>query len=142
MGNAFEEIDRTLRPVESQHENRDGLFDLFFGLTIVLLATKAATYYYIKWHTFDQQIATFFVQDLKAVEDDFHATISWGDGEVSQGLIKADGAGKFNVLATHTYSQNGSYIAHVNVIGANGAQTSNTVVIRVEGMHAPSILSV
>ncbi len=64
-------------------------------------------------------VATFQDIDPGATPADFAARVTWGDGSTSAGTITVNGAGSFEVDATHTYQQVGSYAASVTVFNAH-----------------------
>jgi autotransporter-associated beta strand protein len=55
---------------------------------------------------------------------DFRATISWGDGNTSMGVIASNGQGGFIVSGATTYASAGSYSAHVLIRDIGGAQVA------------------
>src|SRR5262249_24249568 len=54
---------------------------------------------------------------------DFTAMVNWGDGTTSAGTIVLAGIG-FNVSATHTYTEEGSYTVTVSVKDKGGSTAS------------------
>ncbi len=64
-------------------------------------------------------LATFSVADYADKPSDFSATITWGDGSASGGVITGNAAVGFAVTASHTYNQVGSYAASVTVTNNN-----------------------
>jgi extracellular elastinolytic metalloproteinase len=57
----------------------------------------------------------------------FSATIYWGDGSTSPGLIVGTGtAGRYQVVGTHTYANPGTYTTAVGVTSAQGSTTTMT----------------
>jgi hypothetical protein len=73
-------------------------------------------------------VATFFDPDLNRQATDYTATISWGDGQTSQGWVDAvDGvAGSYTVSGDHAYLHPGSLPVQVTV--TDPAYGSTTVV--------------
>lgn len=55
---------------------------------------------------FNGTVATFTDVNAGAVAADFTATINWGDGTSSPGVVVADPNGGFDVTGTHTYTSN------------------------------------
>jgi hypothetical protein len=51
----------------------------------------------------------------------YSASIDWGDGNVSAGLITPDGSGGFNVTGTNTYAEEGSYTVTVTITDEGGS---------------------
>jgi PhoPQ-activated pathogenicity-related protein len=83
---------------------------------------------------FTGRVAKFTDADTHAGAADFTATIDWGDGNTSTGIISADKAGGFDVSGGHTYTLNGSYTVVVTIIDQAGgvgeqatAQTTSLV---------------
>jgi hypothetical protein len=66
-----------------------------------------------------------------AVPRDFTATIAWGDGHASPGMITSDGSGGFIVSGSNTYAVAGSYAISVAVGDASGATQSTTSTVSV-----------
>ncbi|HET6879540.1 MAG TPA: DUF4214 domain-containing protein [Pirellulales bacterium] len=56
-------------------------------------------------------VATFSHQNGSDINDDFAATIEWGDGSSSTGTIStiAGSAGEWAVSGLHTYAEDGNY---------------------------------
>jgi PKD repeat protein len=61
------------------------------------------------------QVATFTSSYTGNVAGDFTATIDWGDGQTSKGVITGS-AGSFVVNDTHTYADEGSYTVKVKIV--------------------------
>jgi hypothetical protein len=55
---------------------------------------------------------------------DYTATINWGDGTTAVGSSITGGGGSFNINATHTYTEEGSYIVAVSVTDSDGNGTT------------------
>ena len=77
-------------------------------------------------------VASFTDPNTSAVAGDFSATISWGDGQTSTGTVTSNGAGGFNVTASNTYAEAGSYTATIavqdNGTGGTGSGTAAATV--------------
>jgi hypothetical protein len=71
-------------------------------------------------------VATFRDADPYGAAGDYTATITWGDGQTSAGVITADArvAGLFAVTGTHTYAEEGSFPVAVAVGDRGGAGAS------------------
>ena len=67
--------------------------------------------------------ATFSDSDPNGNANDFTATINWGDGHLSNGTIKANAQGGFDVLGTNTYFSPGEYTINVDVQDFGGVNT-------------------
>jgi hypothetical protein len=63
---------------------------------------------------FTGPVATFNDTDTASTPSDFVATIDWGDGQTSAGMISG-GGGTFTVSGTHTYATSGSYAVLVTL---------------------------
>jgi len=81
-------------------------------------------------------VAHFTDADPNGVIDDYSATITWGDGNVStatnaNGGIVSDGNGGFNILGGNTYSEDGAYTLSVDIADSGGATVplSNTITV-------------
>ena len=48
-------------------------------------------------------------KDTAAVPTDFTATINWGDGTATAGIITEDASNTFHVTGTHMYTKAGSF---------------------------------
>lgn len=86
----------------------------------------------------DKLVARFSSQDLALEEDDFGASIDWGDGSViADAKVEAIGKGTFGVFGTHTYSKTGTLPLSVTIESRNGASAvaSSNVYI-----NEPSVL--
>src|SRR5262249_46601615 len=60
-------------------------------------------------------VATFANADPFGGAGSYAATINWGDGSVSAGVVTPDGAGGFLVTGSNTYGAPGSYPVSVQV---------------------------
>jgi hypothetical protein len=83
----------------------------------------------------DKPVATFTDPDPKGAAAEYVATIAWGDGATSPGVIAKDPAdGTFYVRGEHTYAEEGSFAATVTVTDTDNAfntataQTAATIV--------------
>ena len=61
-----------------------------------------------------------------APASDFTATITWGDGASTTGLVTGPTGGHFTVFGSHQYAEEGSYPVKVSVLDDGGASTSAT----------------
>jgi hypothetical protein len=86
-------------------------------------------------------VATITGADPTATADSFTATIDWGDGNTSNGMIAADASGGFDVGGTHTYTQAGWYPVTVTVKDANN-NVVGTVLDKASVAAAPPTLRV
>ena len=65
--------------------------------------------------SFNGTIATFTDPAGNEPLSDYSATITWGDGSTSTGTITLNSSGQFVVSASHTYVEDGTYVAMVTV---------------------------
>jgi hypothetical protein len=61
------------------------------------------------------QVATFTTTDTAATASNFTASISWGDGNVSDGTVTAGANNTFVVTSTNTYLHPGRYLVRVTI---------------------------
>jgi hypothetical protein len=77
-------------------------------------------------------VATFTDANPNGVAGDFTATIDWGDGSAAAtALVVANGTGGFNVVGSHAYAEEGSYLAHITISDVGGAAASPTTNVSV-----------
>jgi large repetitive protein len=87
---------------------------------------------------FTRTIATFTADGKDAKSTDFTATIAWGDGEVSTGLVtEAPGENTFTVTGTHTYATVDMFTATVQVAGDTGGAKVGEVPVTVGVVAIP-----
>jgi PKD repeat protein len=70
---------------------------------------------------FSGTLATFQDGDPNANSHDYGATVDWGDGGTTQGLIAPDPGGGFTVSGAHSYAQAGTLPVSVTVRDFGGA---------------------
>jgi hypothetical protein len=71
-----------------------------------VLTAQSLTFTAKPGQAFSGTVATFTDSDTSNVASDFSATIDWGDGTTSAGVI-TDTAGAISVSGTHTYATSG-----------------------------------
>jgi hypothetical protein len=71
---------------------------------------------------FSGPVATITDNDQTHVASDFAATIDWGDGSTSSGVVTGS-AGQFTVSGSHTYADEGSFPINVQIVPPNSAST-------------------
>jgi hypothetical protein len=74
--------------------------------------------------SFSGVVATFKDANAKAPLSDFKATITWGDGSVSTGVVQSLGNGLFSVSASHTFSSTPTSSFSVTIKDVGGASVS------------------
>jgi hypothetical protein len=80
--------------------------------------------------SFSGQVATFAGSNPAVAAGDYAAAISWGDGTaVSSGTITPNGSGGFNVTASHTYAEEGSFPIAVTITGGDTISGTNTATV-------------
>ena len=72
--------------------------------------------------------ATFKFADANplATTADFTATINWGDGATTAGVVSGPSGGVFTVTGSHQYAEEGAYTVKVTVVDDGGQTTSGT----------------
>src|SRR5262249_31593459 len=96
------------------------------------LAAQGATLAPVEGAPFSGIVATFTDANPSAALADFSATISWGDGNTSSGVITFDAAtGVCTVSAANTYAEEGSYpvSVQINDDGGSNAFVSETATV-------------
>jgi hypothetical protein len=77
-------------------------------------------------------VATFTDAHTTAHATDFTATVTWGDGISTSGVVVGTGTpGLFAVLASHPYAEEGTKTLSVAVLDVGGASTSGSTTIHV-----------
>ncbi len=70
-------------------------------------------------------LATFTDADPNAVPGDYSTTIDWGDGTTSAGtVVAASTPGEFEVLGSHTYAEDGTPTASVQIVDTDAEQSA------------------
>ena len=87
----------------------------------------------------NQAVATFTDSTAGSSAADYSATIDWGDGAVSAGVVKAARGSSFQVLGSHVYAAPAAYTLSTAVSrgGAGTAATWSTA--HVAGVTAPQV---
>jgi streptogramin lyase len=81
-------------------------------------------------------VANFIDEDPLGTLTDYSATITWGDGHVSQGTIGGPTKGAFTVTGTNTYTTPGSYPLSVTIVDVGGSQATATSTVVVGAVRA------
>lgn len=74
---------------------------------------------------FNGTVATFTAPDVTAPATQFSASIAWGDGSVSPGVITG-ASGSFTVTGGHTYAEEGPESATVTITDSNDSNDTGT----------------
>src|SRR5204862_1633105 len=90
---------------------------------------------------FSGVVASFTDANLVGVASDFTATITWGDGHTSAGTVTATGPGRFQVVGSNTYAEEGSYPVRVTItdVGGSAASTSTTASVADAALSASAV---
>ena len=67
------------------------------------------------------EVAAFTDLDTKAAAGDFTASIDWGDGTTSVGVVASDGNGGFTVSGSHQFGNVGTFSANVSILDKGGS---------------------
>jgi hypothetical protein len=97
-------------------------------LNEVPLSASAANFTATAGAPFNADVATFANAFPAATPASYTATIDWGDGSSSTGVITANGT-TLTVSASHTYADPGSYALTVSIGGAGGATVYPTATV-------------
>jgi Domain of unknown function (DUF4214)/PKD domain len=110
-------------PITVTVDDLDGTFT--FGQTATVgdaaLSATPASFSVAKKTTFTQTVATFTDANPGADVADFTATIDWGDGQTTAGVISVQTSGGFAVQGGHRYDAKGTYPVIVQVQDAGGS---------------------
>jgi hypothetical protein len=81
--------------------------------------------------TFNGLVATFSDFDPNGVAGNFTATIDWGDGHISPGVVSANANGGFNVNGSNTYAAGGKLPVTVDIADFLGSKLTlnNTALV-------------
>jgi PKD repeat protein len=82
---------------------------------------------------FTAVVAHFTDQNPTATAAEFSATITWGDGTITPGLVAADAGGRFIVTGTHSYDATATYIFRVSILNLDGVSVAVTANATVTG---------
>jgi hypothetical protein len=83
--------------------------------------------------SFTAPLATVTDANPSATTADFQASVDWGDGSSSAGIVTA-AVGQFRISGTHSYSAPGKYVAHVLVRDDGGASVSATAPVTISAL--------
>ena len=99
---------------------------LFAVTTQSSLTVTGATVSEAQGATFTAVVGTFTDATTGGGVGSYSATIDWGDGHSTTGLIAAGANGVYNVSGTEVYASQGTYPIGVTVIGLGGASATAT----------------
>jgi cyclophilin family peptidyl-prolyl cis-trans isomerase len=96
-------------------------FDTMSTVADAPLTAQATPVSATKGSAFSGMVATFTDADVNAAAGDFSATITWGDGTTSPGVVMAQPGGGFVVNGSHVYAQSGSFSVGTSITDVNTA---------------------
>lgn len=106
----------------------------------VLQATPASVSA-VAGQTFTATLATVTDVNTAAVAGDFSATIDWGGGVTTAGVVTG-GNGHFTVSGSHAYSNEGSESASVAISDDSPGTASSTATVSIQVAGAPPLVTV
>ncbi|HVC95225.1 MAG TPA: TIGR03118 family protein, partial [Pirellulales bacterium] len=115
----------------------DGLFGSLQTAFETPLAGAGANFAATEGAAFSGAVATINDAAAGALPSSFTATINWGDGGSSAGTVVADQSGGFDVVGSHTYTEEATAASQVTVSDA----ASHTITIAAQGAVADAPLS-
>ncbi len=80
--------------------------------------------------SFTGAVAAFTDADPGGQVGDYAAKITWGDGLITNGTIQVDSKGGFDVVGTHSYTEEGAYNISVQITDTDGSVVSPPAVVR------------
>jgi sugar lactone lactonase YvrE len=87
----------------------------------------------IEGQPFSGQVATITDSNPTSTAAEYSATIDWGDGNTSAGVVSGPPSGPFTVSGSHTYTEEGSYTVTVSITDssnpANDQSTTTTATV-------------
>jgi PKD repeat protein len=89
------------------------------------LTATASAIHPVEGASRSRTVATFTDADPGGKVSDYTATINWGDGKTTAGVVKASGKA-FTVSGPHTYAEEGSYKVTVTIKDVGGSMASAT----------------
>jgi uncharacterized protein (TIGR03118 family) len=95
------------------------------------VAATGAVLAAIEGTTMSGVVAAFGSANASALAGQFNATIAWGDGSTSAGVVTATGNGGFNVTGMHTYSDEGNFQLTITVTtGMTSSMTHTSAAVQ------------
>jgi hypothetical protein len=115
-------------------DSRTGTFDVGVNVTTITLTSQAISGA-SEGSTFTGTVATFRDTNSGTTPADYSATVDWGDGNQTPGVITENSGGTFSVLATNVFAMAGNLDAVVTVADLSGASATCTDAPDVEGIY-------
>jgi hypothetical protein len=80
---------------------------------------------------FSGNVASFLGSIGGGTASNYTASINWGDGHTTTGIIRSTGNNNFSVSGANTYATAGVYTVKITITDSNGASTTVTTTITV-----------
>lgn len=95
-------------------------------VTDAKLAAVGKTWSGLEGRLVNTAVATFTDANINAPVSDFSASINWGDGKTTAGIVVSDGGGNFHVQGSHAYSEEkaGGYAIGVSISDIGGSKAT------------------
>jgi hypothetical protein len=94
------------------------------SVQVVALLATGETITATEAKVFHGEVATFQSANLSARVGDFSATIDWGDGHTTTGVVVSNGGNTFGVLGAHSYADEGGPAIQVTIEDNTGDHAS------------------
>jgi hypothetical protein len=95
-------------------------------MSVDSITTAPVTISATEGQAFNSTVVANFTDSAPATTSTFNATIHWGDGNSSAGVIQAGPNSDFNVVGGHTYLHAGSFSVTVNINSTGGGSATDT----------------
>jgi hypothetical protein len=103
-----------------------------FEIAVPLLAQINGLSNVVENQTRTNAIVATFTDPLgNEAAGNYSATLAWGDGATSPGTIQANASGGFDVLGSHTYSEEGSFTLTVSLSDSDASSASGLFLVTV-----------
>ena len=90
------------------------------------LTSSGTSFTTLQGESYTGVVASFTDADPNGTASDYSATIDWGTGQTSTGVITPNGSGGFNVTGTNIYSVSGTDAITVTISDVGGSSTVAT----------------
>ena len=90
------------------------------------LTSSGTSFTTLQGRSYTGVVASFTDADPNGTASDYSATIDWGTGQTSTGVITPNGSGGFNVTGTNIYSVSGTDAITVTISDVGGSSTVAT----------------